>query len=136
MPMKTNEGFRHHARFAVSWPVTYWNENVLFGQGTVLDISHVAGRLAGTMPVAVGMVLKVRIAPPQRENPLYVHEGRVLWAKGCKFGVELRGLSSTDHRWLIGFLQNAERRNSFRQVTQAPTIEDLAAVPLALPLKE
>jgi hypothetical protein len=71
--MKTNEGFRHHARFVVWWPVTYWNENVLFGQGTMLDISHVACRLAGTMPVAVGMVLKVRIALPHREDPLYVH---------------------------------------------------------------
>lgn len=33
--MKTHKGFRHHARFAVRWPVTYWNEGVLFGQGTV-----------------------------------------------------------------------------------------------------
>jgi hypothetical protein len=88
------------------------------------------------MPVAVGMVVKVRIALPHREEPLYVHEARVLWTEGCRFGLELRGLSSTDHRWLIGFLQNAERRNSFRHVTQSPTMEDLAAVPLALPLKE
>jgi hypothetical protein len=116
--------------------VTYWNDDVLFGQGTMLDISHVGGRLAGTMPVAVGMVLKVQIALPQREDPLYVHEARVLWAEGCTFGLELRGLSSTDDQWLIGFLQNAERRNSFRQVSQAPGLEDLAAVPLALPLKE
>jgi len=134
--MKTNERIRHHARFAVWWPVTYWNENVLFGQGTMLDISHVACRLAGTMPVAVGMVLKVRIALPHREDPLFVHDARVLWAEGCKFGLELRGLSPTDHRWLMGFLQNAERRNSFRQVNQSPTMEDLAAIPLALPLKE
>ena len=134
--MKMNEGFRHHARFAVWWPVTYWNEDLLFGQGTVLDISHVACRLAGTMPVAVGMVLKVRIAPPQREDPLYVQEGRVLWAKGCIFGLELRGLSAIDHRWLVGFLQNAERRNSYRQVSQVPTMEELAAMPLALPLRD
>lgn len=116
--MKTKKGFRHHARFTVSWPVSYWNDGVLFGQGTTLDISHVACQLAGTMPVAVGMVLKARIAPPQREEPLYVHEARVLWAEGCKFGLELRGLSTIDHRWLIGFLENAERRNSFREVVK------------------
>ena len=130
--MQTNKGFRHHARFAVRWPVTYWSEGVLFGQGTMLDVSHVACRFAGTMPVAVGMVLKARIAPPQRENPLYVGEARVLWADGYKFGLELRGLSATDHRWLIGFLHNAERRNSLKQVSQALSVEDLAALPLAL----
>lgn len=88
------------------------------------------------MPVAVGMVLKARIAPPQREEALYVHEARVLWAEGCKFGLELRGLSTKDHRWLIQYLENAERRNSFRQAGEAPTLEDLAAVPLVMPLNE
>ena len=124
--MKPRQGFRHHARLAVSWPVTYWNQDVLYGQGTILDISHVACRVAGIMPVAVGMVLKVRIAPPQREYPLYVHEARVLWTQGCNYGIELRGLSSTDHRWLTKFLQNAERRNSLRLVSQAPTVEGWA----------
>lgn len=38
-------------------------------------------QLAGTMPVAVGMVLKARIGPAQREEALYVHEARVLWAE-------------------------------------------------------
>jgi hypothetical protein len=134
--MKTNQGFRHHARFFVRWPATYWNEGVLFGQGTLLDISQVACRFAGTMLVVIGMVLKAQIAPPQREDPLYVGEGRVLSATGYNFGLELRGLSTTDQRWLIGFLHNAERRNSFRQIGQVASVEDLAAMPLALPLQD
>jgi hypothetical protein len=133
--MKTTKSLRHHARFAVRWPVTYWNEG-LFGQGTVLDVSHVGCQMAGTMPVAVGIVLKLWIRPPYREDKLCVEEARVLWAKDYEFGLELRRLPARDHRWLMGFLETAERRNSFRRFLQSPTKEDLAAMPLALPVKE
>ena len=133
--MKTNEGLRHYARFAVKWAVIYWNEG-LFGQGTVLDVSHVGCQMAGTMPVSVGMVLKLWIAPSHREDKLCVEEARVLWTKDNEFGLELRRMPASDHRWLLGFLETAERRNSFRRLLQSPTKEDLAAMPLALPLKE
>ena len=118
--MNTNEGLRYHARFAVKWPVTYGNEE-LFGRGTVLDVSHAACQLAGTMPVAVGMRLKLWIAPPHRENSLCVDEARVLWVKDHGCGLEFRGLSSRDQRWLMGFLETAERRNSFQRLLQSPS---------------
>lgn len=133
--MKSNEGLRHHVRFAVKWPVTYWNER-LWGQGTVLDVSHVCCQLAGTITVAVGMVLKLLVSPPHKEEKLCIEEARVLWVRGYEFGVELRHLPSTDHYWLIGFLERAERRNSFRRGLQHPTKQDLAAMPLALPVKD
>ena len=133
--MKSNEGVRCHPRFRVRWPATYWNEG-LFGQGTVLHVSHLGCQLAGTMPAAVGMLLKLWISSPHREEPLCVEEARVLWVKEYEFGVELRRLPSSDHRWLMGFLESAERRNSFRGLRQSPSKEDLDAMPLALPVKE
>ena len=129
--VNAKEGLRQQARFAVRWPVTYWNEG-LFGQGTILDVSHIGCQLAGTMPVSVGMLLKLWISPLHKEEHLCVEEARVLWVRDYEFGLELRRLPSTDHRWLAGFLETAERRSSFRQTTAA--ITDLAEKPLALPV--
>ncbi len=133
--MRTNEGLRYYARFPVRWPVTYGNDE-LFGQGNVLDVSHAGCQLADTMPVAAGMVLKLWILPSHREDQLCVEEARVLWVKDYEFGIELRYLPSRDQRWLMGFLESAERRNSFRTLLQLPSKEDLAAMPLTLPVKE
>ena len=62
-------------------------------------------------------------------------EARVLWAREHEFGLELRHLQVSDHQWLLGFLENAERRHSF-QVLQSSSQGDLAAMPLALRLKD
>jgi hypothetical protein len=69
------------------------SEGVLFGQGTMLDIAHVACRFAGSMPVAVGMVLKARIAPPQRRGSSAL--GRFASsAAGLAYGVSLRSVGT------------------------------------------
>ena len=124
---------RAHARFSVKWPVTYWNEG-LFGHGTILDISHLGCQMVGTMPVAEGMILKLWISPPQRENRLSAEGARVLWSKGYEFGLELRNMFPDDRQWFNRYLELAERRNSYRKLAQPPSPEDLAAMPLALPL--
>jgi hypothetical protein len=49
--MQTTRGLRHHARFAVNWPILYSNQG-LTGQGTVLDLSQI--------DVTVGMLLKLK----------------------------------------------------------------------------
>jgi hypothetical protein len=82
------------------------------------------------------MLLTLSISPAHKEDRLAVEEARVLWVKGTQFGLEFRRLSPTDHRWLMRFLENAERRNSYRIVDQTSTIDDLAAKPLALPLRD
>ena len=133
--MQASQGLRQYARFPVQWPLFYANDE-LVGKGTVLNVSHVGCQAAGTMPVAVGMVLHVWISPFHKEEPLYVKEARVLWANEHEFGLELRQISASDHQWLIGYLDNAERRNSFRRMRPAAGDEDVAAMPLALPIKD
>jgi hypothetical protein len=133
--MNMKPGLRKHARFAVKWPVTYLNEG-LSGEGTVLDISQVGCQVEGTLAVTVGMLLKLLILPPHKEEKLCVEEGRVLWVKEGAFALELQRLPPTDHRWLLRFLENAERRNSYRTLDKPSIIEDLAAKPLTLPLNE
>jgi PilZ domain-containing protein len=121
-------------RFPVQWPMLYANEE-LIGQGTLMNLSHGGCQVAGTMPVAVGMLLKVWVSPGHREEALFVKEARVLWAREHEFGLELRHVQRSDHQWLMGFLENAERRHSF-QAFQSSSQEDLPAIPLALPLKD
>jgi PilZ domain len=126
---------RQHARIIVQWRITYCNEE-LFGQGTLLDVSSQGCHVAGTMPVAEGMLLKVRIFPLHREDELSVTEARVLWANGHVFGLRLRNISGDDQRWLGSFLENAERRHKFRQTFQPANQKNMAAMPLALPIKD
>ena len=133
--MKATPAQRNHARFAVSWPIIYSNDE-LTGQGTVRDLSLIGCQVSGTVPVTVGMLLQLAISPPHKEDKLYIQEACVLWVKGNQFGLKFRGLSSKDHRWLLRFLENAERRNSYRTVDQCSAVEDLAAKPLILPLKD
>lgn len=95
--------------FIAQWPVTYWNDE-LFGQGTVLEISPVGCRMAGTMIVTEGVRLKLWIAPPDKQDQLCVEEARVLGVKDYEFEVAFRRLAAIDQRELRVFLENAERR--------------------------
>jgi hypothetical protein len=100
--MNMKPGLRKHARFAVKWPVTYLNEG-LSGEGTVLDISQVGCQVEGTLAVTVGMLLKLLILPPHKEEKLCVEEGRVLWVKEGAFALELQRLPPTDIDGSYGF---------------------------------
>lgn len=112
--METMEELGHYAQFTVRWPLLYGNDELL-GQGTVLNISRISCRLAGTMPVAVGMLLKLWACPGQKEDELYVAEARVLWVRRHEFGLELRRMGLKDHQWLVNYLEGAERRANYRR---------------------
>jgi hypothetical protein len=85
------------------WPLLYANKE-LVGKGTLLNVSQREWQVAGTMPVQMGMVLKVWISPGERDDALYVREARVLWAGANEFGLEMRQIDIKDHEWLISFL--------------------------------
>jgi len=119
--MKTIKEQRHHPRSVAIWPVTYWNDE-LFGQGTVLNVSHLGCRVAGTMMVVDGMRLKLWISPPGKGESLCVEEGRVQWVKDHEFGVEFRRLGAIDHRELSVFLEHAERRRRHERIHQSSAL--------------
>jgi hypothetical protein len=89
------------------WPLLYANKE-LVGQGTLLTVSEREWQVAGTMPVQMGMGLKVWMSLGHRDDALYVREARVLWAGGNEFGLELRHMDAKDHQWLISSLKNAD----------------------------
>ena len=99
---------RPHVPLTVQWPLLYANEE-LVGQGTLLNLSHCECQVgecqvAGTLPVAAGMVLKLWISPKHRDDAIYVEEARVLWARANEFGLELCQVDVEDHEWLLSFL--------------------------------
>jgi hypothetical protein len=95
---------RRQPSVVVAWPLLYANKKFI-GQGTMLKVSADRGcHVAGTMPVAAGMVLRVWISPAHRDEALYVKEARVLWARRHEFWLDLRQVDSQDHQRLIRFL--------------------------------
>ncbi len=134
--MKTLSPGRRNARFAVRWPILYGTDEVI-AQGTLLDLSVMGCRLAGTMPVETGMSLWLRLHPQHRHDELRVEEARVTWVKGLEFGIELKKMPPADHHWLMRFLDRAERRSTFNGMP-IPRASDigLSLQPLSLPIKD
>jgi hypothetical protein len=75
--------------------VTYWNDE-LFGEGTVLNVSHLGCRMVGTMTVEEGMRLQLWISPPNKADQLCVQEARVLKVREHEFGIGFQRLAAID----------------------------------------
>jgi hypothetical protein len=134
--MKQSKAGRRNARFAVQWPLIYGTDE-LIGNGTLLDLSALGGRVVGTMPVEPGMHLWLRLSPQHRSDEVRIEKARVTWVRNHEFGIELKGLSPADHYWLMKFLERAERRSTFNNMPKfAPSDEELSLRPLSLPVKD
>ena len=119
--------WREPSRLEVQWHVLYANKS-LIGQGTLLTVSHEGCQVAGTMPVAVGMVLKIWISPADRDEALYVKEARVLWVRGHQFWLEFRQVDAHDHQWLINFLENADMASDSKSDASDMPLQPLRAI--------
>ena len=96
------------ASVSVQWPLLYAN-NDLIGKGTLLNVSHLECVVAGTMPVAEGMIVKMWISPAHRNDALYVKAARVVWVRQNQFGLELLQLDSQDQKWFTRYLDEHGR---------------------------
>ena len=133
--MDASEKVRTQPRFEVCWPVLYVGENFV-AEGTVMDLSLGGGRFAGTMPVNVGMRLTIYVDSPQKSEDLMIEEAVVTWVSEDQFGTQFNKMRTQDMHWLRGYVEIAERRNSFRQLMGLSTqASEVAGMPLALPCK-
>jgi hypothetical protein len=133
--MEAAERVRSQPRFGVQWPILYRGEDFI-AEGTMVDVSLQGGRFAGTMPVEVGMRLGLYIDPPQKSDDLMIEEAVVTWVNNDQFGTQFINMRTQDMDWLRGYLEIAERRNSFRHVLGLSTnASEVAHMPLALPCK-
>lgn len=130
--IESNRG-RRNARFAVRWHVIYGTDEFI-GNGTLLDLSALGCRLAGTMPVETGMRLSLRLYPQHKDGDIRIEEAHVTWVNGNEFGLELKKLPTVDHHWLLRFTERAERRSTFHLLLTSD--EELSMMPLSLPVKD
>ncbi len=68
-------------------------EDVLIGDGTVVDLSEGGVGIRGNCPVQVGAELTLFLYLPDEEDPLFILEATVAWSTGPLFGVALKELS-------------------------------------------
>lgn len=94
---------RRYSRFPVRWPMLYGSDD-LVAEGTVLDVTSLGWRLAGSMPVAPGMQLTLQVSIPERSTSLRIHRATVLWVKDHEFAIEAHEMPPIDRTWVAEFL--------------------------------
>jgi hypothetical protein len=94
---------RRYSRFPVRWPMLYGSDE-LIAEGTVLDLTSLGWRLAGSMPVVPGMQLTLQVSIPERSTPLRIQRATVLWVKDHEFAIEAHEMPHIDHAWVAEFL--------------------------------
>jgi len=99
---------RHLPRTPVSFQLMYASvskNDVLMGDGTVVDLSEGGLGIQGNYPVRVGMELTMFLYLPDGNDPLFVLEANVAWSAGSLFGVEFKKLSLREGNRLHSFLR-------------------------------
>ena len=95
---------RRHTRYPVHWPVLYVGEDFL-AEGTVENLTAHGWRIAGPMPVQLGMRLRLQVWPPDKATPILIEEATVVWMRGQVFGVEVNQTGPADEVWLMEYLE-------------------------------
>ncbi|MBL8074205.1 MAG: PilZ domain-containing protein [Nitrospira sp.] len=80
-------------------------EDVLIGDGTVVDLSESGLGLRGDIPVQVGMEVTLFLYLSDRDEPLSILESKVVWSAGLLFGVMFTDLTLPDVARLRSFLR-------------------------------
>lgn len=102
--MNRSNPVRRYSRFPVRWPMLYGSDD-LVAEGTVLDLTSLGWRLAGSMPVVPGMQLTLHVSIPERSAPLHIQRATVLWVKDHEFAIEAHEMAPIDHAWVDEFLR-------------------------------
>lgn len=98
---------RRAGRKSVSFGLMYSGvsgDDVLIGDGTMVDLSEGGLGLRGDIPVPVGMELTLFLYLSDGNEPLSILESTVVWSVGSLFGVIFNDLSLSDAERLRSFL--------------------------------
>ena len=79
-------------------------EDVLIGDGTIVNLSESGLCLRGDIPIPVGMELTLFLYLSDGDEPLFILESTVVWSVGSLFGVVFNDLSLSDGERLRSFL--------------------------------
>ncbi len=108
-PIERREAPRIPTSFGLMYSGLDENE-VLMGDGTVVNLSKGGLGIRWNHPVKAGMNLTLFLYLPDGDDPLFVLEAHVAWTKGRQFGVEFKKLSLREGHRLHAFLFEQHRQ--------------------------
>lgn len=86
-------------------------DELIMGDGAVVDLSHKGLRIRGDIAVKAGLEMTLFLYLPDGRDPLFVLNAKVAWAHGHQFGVEILKMNLREHNRLRYFLSsNLQRR--------------------------
>ncbi len=100
---------RHHRRVNVQWPTVFYTA-AFFGHGTVVDVSALAWRVRGSVPLQAGMRLAVLVWPHQF-GYLEIEEAIVLWAHENEFAIEIYQVRQQDEPAMVKLQEQTVGQN-------------------------
>jgi hypothetical protein len=80
------------------------HEELIMGDGSVLDLSNKGLHIRGNTPVKPGLEMTLFLYLPDGRDPLFVLSARVAWSKGHQFGVEIMKMNLRERNRLRYFL--------------------------------
>ena len=79
-------------------------EELIMGDGSVLDLSTKGLHIRGNTPVKPGLDMTLFLYLPDGRDPLFVLNAKVVWSKGHQFGVEILTMNLRERNRLRYFL--------------------------------
>jgi hypothetical protein len=99
---------RTDRRFPVDFQLMYSaqdeRQELIMGDGSVVDLSNKGLRIRGNMAVKTGLEMTLFLYLPDGRDPLFVLSAKVAWSKGMEFGVEILRLNVRERNRLRYFL--------------------------------
>jgi hypothetical protein len=81
-------------------------EDLIMGDGSVVDLSNKGLRIYGNMAVPSGLEMTLFLYLPDGRDPLFVLSARVAWSKGHEFGVEIMKMNVRERNRFWYFLRS------------------------------
>jgi len=81
-------------------------EELIMGDGNVVDLSNKGLRVRGNMAVKSGLEMTLFLYLPDGHDPLFVLSAKVAWSRGHEFGVEILKMNVREHNRLRYFLSS------------------------------
>lgn len=81
-------------------------EELIMGDGCVIDLSHKGLRIRGDIAVKAGLEMTLFLYLPDGRDPMFVLNAKVAWSHGHQFGVEILKLNVRERNRLRYFLSS------------------------------
>lgn len=101
---------RTHQRVPIDFRLMYsaqgGPDELIMGDGSVVDLSNKGLRIRGNIAVKVGLEMTLFLYLPDGRDPLFVLSAKVAWSRGHEFGAEILQMNVRERNRLRYFLSS------------------------------